>query len=150
MEPRRPPVAIGEVPWSAAEADRAPFNSAFWRGIGSPAGALLTTAAGALALVRAFRGIPSGFLSPEMRAEATRNQTDDRAGGFEGFREWSPCPWGLGPEERGTKEPHAVPARAGADSSATRGSPAASPGPRRRRMLPGRSWARALPATAGI
>ncbi len=93
-----------------------PFNSAFWRSLALPWAGLLTTAEGALALVRAFAGYPAGFLRPETRAEATRNQTGDLAGGFVKPLFWSPCPWGLGPDLRGDKSPHWAPAEAGPDS----------------------------------
>jgi CubicO group peptidase (beta-lactamase class C family) len=57
-----------------------PFNSAFFRSLALPGAGLVTTAAGALALVRAFRGIPAGLLRPETLAEATRDQTGDLTG----------------------------------------------------------------------
>lgn len=71
---------------------------------------------GVLALVRAFCGHPPGFLSPPLRAAAVANQTDDLPGGFIEPLCWNRCPWGLGPEVRGEKEPHWLPGIAGADS----------------------------------
>ena len=50
-------------------------------------------------------------MSPELLAEATRDQT----GGLPGrmvFVEWPGCPWGLGPELRGDKAPHWTPGEA--------------------------------------
>jgi len=57
-------------------------------------------------------GQPTGLLRPETRSEAIRNQT----GALDGdIFNWSPCPWGLGPELRGAKAPHWTP-EASADS----------------------------------
>ena len=73
--------------------------------LGLPGGGLATTAAGALALARAFYGVPPGFLRPATRAAATCDQTGGAGGGFTSLQ-WEPCPWGLGPELRGAKRPH--------------------------------------------
>lgn len=96
-EPPRAPVAIGGIggPTSGTEIEE--FNSAHWRSIPDPGGSLLTTAAGAIALCRAFRGLPDGFISSQMCAEATRDQTGGLSGGLIGIAEWPLCPWGLGP-----------------------------------------------------
>ena len=51
-----------------------------------------------------------------MRADATRSYTGDLAGGFVSPLLWDPCPWGLGPELRGRKEPHWTPPSASPDS----------------------------------
>jgi CubicO group peptidase (beta-lactamase class C family) len=68
---------------------------------------LRTDARGALALVRAYRAEPL----------ATRDQSEGLDGGLAGVLEWSPCPWGLGPELRGTKGPrHWAPGSASAGS----------------------------------
>jgi beta-lactamase class C len=76
----------------------------------------VTTAEGALALIRAFQGYPAAFLRPETCAEATRDQTGGLAGGLVEPLYWSHCPWGLGPELRGDKMPHWAPAQAGPGS----------------------------------
>lgn len=89
-----------------------PYNSAFWRGLALPWGGLYTTAAGALAIVRAYQRPPAGFLRPAALAEATRDGTAGLAGGFAEPLMWAPCPWGLGPELRGAKDPHWVTAQA--------------------------------------
>ena len=93
-----------------------PFNSAFWRSLALPWAGLITNAAGALALVRAFRGYPPGFLSPPLRTAAVTDQTGHLPGGFIEPLYWDRCPWGLGPEVRGMKEPHWLPFSVGADS----------------------------------
>jgi beta-lactamase class C len=115
-EPPRPPAVLADVRGRHSGTELVPFNSAFWRSLALPWAGLLTTAEGALKLVRAFGDHPAGFLKPETRAEATRNQAGDLAGGFVPPLEWAPCPWGLGPDLRGAKQPHWAPAQAGADS----------------------------------
>ncbi|MFV9503130.1 MAG: serine hydrolase domain-containing protein [Oscillochloridaceae bacterium umkhey_bin13] len=89
-----------------------PFNSLFWRELALPWAGLITDAAGALALVRAFGGQSSDFLPTDLVAEAQRDQTSGLAGGTPGFLEWPVCPWGLGPELRGHKWPHFTPTSA--------------------------------------
>jgi CubicO group peptidase (beta-lactamase class C family) len=115
-EPPRAPVALADVRGSQRGGELEPFNSAFWRALALPWAGLVTTAEGALALVRAFQGHPAAFLRPATRAEATRNQAGDLAGGFVKPLYWSPCPWGLGPDLRGAKMPHWAPLEAGAAS----------------------------------
>jgi CubicO group peptidase (beta-lactamase class C family) len=95
--------------------DLDPYNSPFWRTLALPWGGLVTTAAGALALARAFAGHPPGFLSDEILAEARRDQTGGLAGRMV-FFEWPRCPWGLGVELRGDKAPHWTPADASSTS----------------------------------
>jgi beta-lactamase class C len=118
-EPPRPVVYIAGVP--ADEFTGTPLertNSAFERSLGSPAGGLVTTVDGALALVRAYHGLPADFLRPDTRAAATR----DQAGGVPG--DYGPtsavryerCPWGLGPELLGDKRPHWAPPEASPES----------------------------------
>jgi beta-lactamase class C len=114
--PGRITSALADVRGRQRGGELEPFNSAFWRSLALPWAGLLTTAEGALALVRAFQGHPAAFLRPETRAEATRNQTGDLAGGFVKPLYWSPCPWGLGPDLRGAKMPHWAPHEAGAES----------------------------------
>jgi CubicO group peptidase (beta-lactamase class C family) len=79
-----------------------------------PWAGMVTSAAGALAIVRVFHD--PHFLSPATRAAATSDQTGGLAGGFVDPLLWDPCPWGLGPDLRGAKSPHWVPELAGADS----------------------------------
>jgi beta-lactamase class C len=115
-EPPRRPAVLADVRGRHRGTALEPFNSAFWRGLGLPWGGLVTTARGALALVRAFQGRPSGLLRPETLAEARRNQTGDLGGGQVRPLIWPRCPWGLGPELRDAKTPHWAPAEASPDS----------------------------------
>jgi CubicO group peptidase (beta-lactamase class C family) len=108
-EPPRQPARIADVRGASAGSTIESFNSSFWRSLGFPWGGLVTTAAGALALVRAFLGLPGDFLRPETRELATRSQTGELAGGFLPPLFWERCPWGLGPDIRGEKQPHWVP-----------------------------------------
>jgi CubicO group peptidase (beta-lactamase class C family) len=89
-----------------------PFNSAFYRSLALPWAGLVTTAAGALALARAFAGRPAGFISPAVLGEARRSHTDGLEGGSAPPLWYDDCPWGLGPELRGVKRPHWAPASA--------------------------------------
>ena len=109
-QPPRPPARIADVRGTHAASPIEPFNSAFWRSLGFPWGGLVTTAGGALALVLAFLGLPEDFLKPETRALATRSHTGELGGGFQPPLFWERCPWGLGPDIRGEKQPHWVPA----------------------------------------
>lgn len=110
VEPPRPPARLAGDLGEHAGTDLEPFNSPFWRALALPWGGLLTTAAGALGLVRAFAGVPAGFLPPALLAEATRDQTGGLGGGFWDPLLWRRCPWGLGAELRGDKAPHWAPA----------------------------------------
>jgi CubicO group peptidase (beta-lactamase class C family) len=112
----RPAATLTDVRGRHRGGDLEPFNSAFYRELALPWAGLVTTVDGALAIVRALAGHPAGFLSEELRAEATRSNTNDLPGGFAGPLMWERCPWGLGPEVRGDKAPHWVPASAGPDS----------------------------------
>ncbi|HMQ30197.1 MAG TPA: serine hydrolase domain-containing protein, partial [Chloroflexaceae bacterium] len=119
--PPRPAAHLGGRLGEHAGSDREPFNSAFWRGLALPWAGLVTTASGALALVRAFGGAPAGFLPQALLAEATADQTGGAPGGTPGFLQWPRCPWGLGPQLRGAKRPFYLPAAASpATCSATR------------------------------
>jgi beta-lactamase class C len=109
-QPARPPALLADVRGAHAGTALEPFNSPFYRSLALPWAGLVTTAAGALALVRAFAGIPGDFLHPLVRREAASDQTRSLSGGFIPPLRWSPCPWGLGPELRGQKQPHWVPA----------------------------------------
>jgi beta-lactamase class C len=111
-EPPRPPAVIGDVRDRLEGTDLEWFNSAFWRRLAWPYGGLITNAAGALALVRAFRPGPTALLRPETAAEATANQTVGLGGGQYAPLLWADCPWGLGPELRGVKRPHWAPLEA--------------------------------------
>jgi beta-lactamase class C len=104
----RPPAKVSGKLGEHGGTDLEPFNSFFWRSLAMPWAGLLTTAAGALALVAAFAGLAPkpDFLPAELLATATGDQTGGLRGGFTGWIEWSPCPWGLGPELLGRKTPH--------------------------------------------
>ena len=115
-EPPRQPAAVSDVRGSQRGGELEPFNSAFWRSLALPWAGLVTTVDGALAIVRALWDHPAGLLRQETRAEATRSHTDDLPGGFAAPLMWPRCPWGLGPEVRGDKTPHWVPAEAGPES----------------------------------
>lgn len=116
VEPPRAPAAIGGRLGDHAGTALEPFNSPFWRSLAFPWGGLVTTAAGALALVEAFAGRPAGFLPPALCAEAVRDQTGGLAGGLIAPHRWPRCPWGLGVELRGDKRPHWTPRTAAPDS----------------------------------
>jgi beta-lactamase class C len=113
--PPRPSATItdSQSEYSGTEYDL--WNTAHWHTLVLPWAGLVTTASGALALVRAFLGVPPGFLSQATRAEATRNQNGELGGGFAG-RPWPRCPWGLGPDIRGAKAPHPAPPEASPES----------------------------------
>ncbi len=115
-EPPRPPVMLADTRGPEGRPELEPFNSPFWRSLAMPWAGLLTTVEGALKLVQAFLGIPSGFLRPETRAEAIRNQVGELGGGYVKPMLWDRCPWGLGPELRGRKSPHWAPLEAGEGS----------------------------------
>jgi beta-lactamase class C len=112
----RAPAVVADVRGRHRGGEIEPFNSTFWRDLALPWAGFVTTAAGALAVVQAFRPQPDGFLSDQVRAEAVRSHTGDLPGGFAEPLMWERCAWGLGPEVRGDKSPHWVPAQAGADS----------------------------------
>ncbi|HEX9017520.1 MAG TPA: serine hydrolase domain-containing protein [Chloroflexota bacterium] len=116
VEPPRAPVRLSGIRGPHANTDLEPFNSPFWRSLGLPWAGLITTATGALTLVRAFAGHHHGFLRPSLLAEATSNQNGDLEGGFVRPLVWKRCPWGLGPEIRDDKAPHWAPPTAGAGS----------------------------------
>ncbi|WP_129633006.1 serine hydrolase domain-containing protein [Candidatus Oscillochloris fontis] len=104
----RPPALIADVRGNNPPG-LTPFNSAFYRSLALPWAGLLTTVGGALALVRAFAGHPARFLSATLRHEALQNQTPGLAGGSFTPLWYTDCPWGLGPELRGDKQPHWAP-----------------------------------------
>ena len=115
-EPPRTPVVVEGMTGKRANTPLEPFNSRFWRSLGMPWAGLVTTAEGALTLVRAFAGVPGDFLSPETLREATRNQVGDLSGGFVKPFLWDHALWGLGPELRGEKWPHWAPREASPES----------------------------------
>lgn len=116
VETPRPPARLagnmGEHSGTALE----PYNSPFWRALALPWGGMLTSAAGALDLARAFAGKPAGFLPPALLSAATHDQTEGLAGGMGGSFVWPRCPWGLGIEIRGEKSPHFAPPEASPES----------------------------------
>ncbi len=79
--PRRPAILAGDL-GERTGTPLEPYNSAFWRSLALPWGGLLTTAAGVLALVRAFAGVPADFLPHDLVLEATRDQTGALGGGL--------------------------------------------------------------------
>lgn len=109
MDPPRAPVQIAAVRSRHAGTEREPFNSRYWRSRAMPWAGLLTNATGALALVRAFAGVPPGFLSDELRRQATQDQTGGLPGGYGGRFDYPSSPWGLGPDIRDSKKPHWAP-----------------------------------------
>ena len=111
-EPPLPPASIAGDFGEHRSTPLEPINSRFWRSLALPWGGLVTDAAGALRLVRAFAGIPHGFLPGDLLAEAVRNQASGVGGGFFPPLTWPECPWGLGVEVRGAKSPHWTPASA--------------------------------------
>lgn len=115
-EPPRSPAHLGGVRGLHAKTDLEPFNSPFWRSLALPWAGLVTTAEGALSLVRAFSGQPQDFIRPALLEEATTNQNGDLGGGFVRPLVWKRCPWGLGPEIRDDKSPHWAPSTAAAHS----------------------------------
>lgn len=117
VEPPRPVAILADVRGDRArDPELAPFNSPFYRSLGLPWAGLVTTVDGALRIVRAFAGVPGDFLQETTRQEAVRSQTHELAGGFVPPLRWDPCPWGLGPEVRGRKEPHWTPPSASPNS----------------------------------
>jgi beta-lactamase class C len=115
VEPPRAPALLADVRGNDPP-ELAAFNSAFYRSLALPWAGLVTTAAGAMALVRAFAGRPPGFVSPELLADARRSQTDGLAGGAAAPLWYAACPWGLGPDIRGQKQPHWSPSNAAPES----------------------------------
>ena len=109
--PRTPAMLADARGPAGSGTELAPFNSEFWRSLALPWAGLVTTAAGALALVRAFSQPGPSILGEQMRLQAISNHAGELAGGFRPPMWWHPCPWGLGPELRGHKHPHWAPAR---------------------------------------
>jgi CubicO group peptidase (beta-lactamase class C family) len=104
IDPSRPPAVITGSLGEHEGGALAPYNSAFWRRLALPWGGLLTTACGAIGLVRAFAGDPDGFLPADLLVEATRDQTGGVAGEMAGLTSWPRVSWGLGPDVHGDKQ----------------------------------------------
>jgi beta-lactamase class C len=125
-EPPREPAWIGDEPGPHTGTPLEWHNSAYFRSLCLPGSGLVTTAAGALTLVRAFMGTPDDFLRPETRSAATRDQTGGVGGGlfgaFDEPAEFPSYPWGLGPELRLHRDPIFAPAQAGPASFGHAGS----------------------------
>lgn len=104
-EPARPVAAVLDAADPHAGTPIEYWNSRFFRSLAMPYGGMVTTVTGALRLVQAFQGSPVGFLAPQMVSATTQNQVSGLPGTMGGW-EFDACPWGLGPELRGTKAPH--------------------------------------------
>ncbi len=115
-EPPRPTIVLGDVRSEHVHTPLEPYNTSFWRNIIFPWGGLVTTAEGALRLVRAFNGTPRDFLSPARCADAIHNQADDLPGGYGVPFIYPRSPWGLGPDLKDAKKPHWTPAEASAET----------------------------------
>lgn len=111
VEPPRRPARIEDVKKFTGTPFES-YNTLYWRMRASPDGGLLTTAAGALQLIRVFLERERKFLHPETVTAATRNQVENLGGGMIEGLEWPYCPWGLGPELRDAKTPHWTPTAA--------------------------------------
>lgn len=116
VEPPNRPAVIERTPDARTGTPIEPFNSGFWRSLALPWGGLLTTATGTLTLVEAFTDRPAGFLSRHLLVETVRDQTGGLPGGLYGPWQWAHCPWGLGIELRGRKDPHWTPPQASPES----------------------------------
>jgi CubicO group peptidase (beta-lactamase class C family) len=116
VEPPRPPARVGGSLGEHEGDELEPYNSAFYRGLGLPWGGMVTTAAGGLALARAFAGVPGGYLPRDLLAEATRDQAGGVPGVMGGFREWPRASWGIGVEVHGDKLPQFAPRAASPES----------------------------------
>lgn len=112
VEPPRAVATLADIRDSAAGTPLAPFNSAFWRSLALPWAGLVTTPAGALALVQAYRAEASKLLLPAWAHLATENQCANLSGGFAPPLIWPTCWWGLGPDLRDEKTPHWTPSTA--------------------------------------
>jgi beta-lactamase class C len=112
----RPATPLSDVRGSRVRSGLEPFNSDFYRSLALPWAGLLTTADGVIRVARAFNGHPAGFLSPALLYEATSDQTNGLPGGSVSPLIYPHCPWGLGPDLRGNKQPHWAPRSASPDS----------------------------------
>ncbi|GAC1650129.1 MAG: hypothetical protein NVS4B8_24130 [Herpetosiphon sp.] len=114
-EPPRLPVRLSDVRGNDPP-ELESFNSPFYRSLAMPWSGLVTTATGALKLVRAFSGHPAGLVAPAILADACQNQTPGLSGGSDPPLWYPDCPWGCGPDIRGSKRPHWSPANAAPES----------------------------------
>ncbi len=105
-EPPRSPAVIADPYDTHAGTPLEYWNTPFFRSLAEPWTGMVMTQAAAINLLRAFQGLPGGFLRAETAAAATQDQTGGLGGGLSGWLEWPRCPWGLGPELRGQKTPH--------------------------------------------
>lgn len=115
------------IPTPYAGTSVEPLNSVFWHRLAIPWAGICGHPVDGLRLVRAFER-SSGFLSEGVRQQAIGFQEDgnatggiDASDGHMGIEAntamlWSPCPWGLGVEIKGTKSPHWTPREAHASS----------------------------------
>lgn len=86
IEPPRVPAVVANPSTSYPPAISW-WNSKFWRSFPFPYTNLVTTAAGTLALIRAFQDVPAKFLRADTLAEATHNQVGQLGGGLVGVHE---------------------------------------------------------------
>ena len=112
VEPSRAVMKLADVRSSHVGTEIEPFNSRYYRSLGLPWSGLVTTADGALKLVRAFANAPRDFLSDALRHEATQNQTDSLPGGYGVPFDYPIAWWGLGVDLKGDKKPHWTPPNA--------------------------------------
>jgi CubicO group peptidase (beta-lactamase class C family) len=115
VEPPRAPAVVAGQTGEHVGTPLESFNTPFWRSLCLPWAGLVTTAEGALALVRAFAGWAPDLLAADTRAAATRDQTDGLPTPTNGPIDFLRGPWGLGPELRGDK-PYWAPPEAGTSS----------------------------------
>jgi beta-lactamase class C len=149
-EPPRPTAAVTAPTDTHVGTPLGKWNTPFWRSRGVPWGNMVTTQAGMLTLVNAFRGVPTGFLQPETVGEATRNQTAELGGGLIGWMESPRCPWGLAQSCVVKKHPITSHQKLARTRLAMQGSRVAWCGWIRRWMSHGQSMAHALRTAIGI
>jgi beta-lactamase class C len=107
VEPPERPAVIGGGRAAHAGTPLEPLNSPFWRSLALPWGGMVTTAATALQILQLFEpAAPQSRLPAALCSAAVTDQAGGLAGGFAGWMEWAPAPWGLGPEVRDAKQPH--------------------------------------------
>ena len=87
-----------------AEAVLQPLAMSATKFHGSPAHAVWSNVDDMVKLAREW--IHPTLVAAETLAAATSPQFGDLAGVIPGLGSFNPCPWGLGPEIRGTKRPH--------------------------------------------
>jgi CubicO group peptidase (beta-lactamase class C family) len=95
-EPPRPPTSIVDPGDAHAGTPLETWNTPFWRALGAPWDGMVASPAATLGLLRAYVGVPAGFLQPATRKRAASDQAGGVGGGF-AWQEWEHCPWGLGP-----------------------------------------------------